>query len=236
MKLQVPYETTEKVGQYLEIDVDEKNLLKEFVITEPKPVNDVANVLLNYLENPIECESLSKKLTNNIKKVCIITENQFRQAPIKEIISLLLKKYFQPRNIETNIIIGCGKVPPLTKDEVEDKLGKDALTFASDIVSNDVTKPENYIFKGITTHGTPLWIHKKVVESDLILSISTTQATLWGYGGSGMIIPAVSGNETIEINHIMSLAPDCKPGNNQCHMQQDKYEAAEIAGIFMGIN
>ena len=51
-----------------------------------------------------------------------------------------------------------------------------------------------------------------------------------------MIIPAVSGNETIEINHVMSLAPDCIPGNNDCRMQEDKYEALEITGIDLGIN
>jgi nickel-dependent lactate racemase len=51
-----------------------------------------------------------------------------------------------------------------------------------------------------------------------------------------MIIPAVAGNDTIEYNHVMSLAPDCMPGNNDCRMQQDKYEAARIAGVSMGIN
>ncbi|NLW07163.1 MAG: hypothetical protein GX039_04190 [Clostridia bacterium] len=52
-----------------------------------------------------------------------------------------------------------------------------------------------------------------------------------------MIIPAVANNETIEINHIMSLAPDCVPGNNDCLMQLDKYEAARLTNPEMlGIN
>ena len=49
----------------------------------------------------------------------------------------------------------------------------------------------------------------------------------------GMIIPAVSSNATIETNHVMSLAPDCVPGNNACRMQLDKYEALKIAGVDM---
>ena len=57
-----------------------------------------------------------------------------------------------------------------------------------------------------------------------------------GLRGSGMILPAVTGNETIEYNHVLSLAPDCVPGNNNCRMQQDKYEAARIAGVSMGIH
>ncbi len=51
-----------------------------------------------------------------------------------------------------------------------------------------------------------------------------------------MILPGVSGNETIETNHIMGLAPDCKPGNNDCKMQQDKYQILEMVGVDMGIN
>ena len=31
-------------------------------------------------------------------------------------------------------------------------------------------------------------------------------ATLWGYGGSGMVIPGTANNETIEMNHITSWA------------------------------
>jgi nickel-dependent lactate racemase len=99
-----------------------------------------------------------------------------------------------------------------------------------------VSQTDGYVFRGITSAGTPVWIHRKVAEADVILTVSTTQATLWGYGGSGMIIPAVTSNETTETNHVMSLAPDCVPGNNECRMQLDKYEAARLAGVAMGIN
>jgi len=34
----------------------------------------------------------------------------------------------------------------------------------------------------------------------------------------------------------MSLAPDCIPGNNDCLMQLDKYEALEMTGVNMGVN
>jgi nickel-dependent lactate racemase len=37
------------------------------------------------------------------------------------------------------------------------------------------------------------------------------------------------------MNHMFSLPSDCRPGNNACHMQEDKYEAARIVGINMGV-
>ena len=44
---------------------------------------------------------------------------------------------------------------------------------------------------------------------------------------SGMVIPGTANNETIEMNHIMSLSPTCIPGNNEAAMQLDKYEALQ---------
>jgi len=234
MRIRVPYESAEERGVFLDLEVDERNLVYSFVPQEPSAIPDLIEALAKAVENPIGGRKLSE-LLKGAKKVTIITENQFRQAPVKEVLPWLLSEIGNA-GADPTIVIGCGKVPPLSPSEIEEKLGHDVVKSGVEIYCNDVTKPENYVFIGITSAGTPLWIHRKVKEADVIITISTTQATLWGYGGSGMIIPAVSGNETIEINHIMSLAPDCLPGNNSCKMQQDKYEAARIAGVSMGIN
>ena len=116
------------------------------------------------------------------------------------------------------------------------KLGPDLMKSGIPILCSDVNLPEQFRFLSTTKSGTPVFLHERVAEADAIVTISTTQATVRGYGGSGMIIPAVTSNETIEINHLMSLAPDCIPGNNDCLMQRDKYEALEMAGVQMGIN
>jgi len=50
-----------------------------------------------------------------------------------------------------------------------------------------VRKAEEYRYIGTTRAGVPLFAHKVVADADVIITISTTQATLWGYGGSGMI-------------------------------------------------
>jgi len=154
---------------------------------------------------------------------------------VRQILPLLIGRA-REAGARVAVVIGCGKVPALSEAEMAEKLGDEVMRSGVAVYCNDVSKPDNYVFCGITSAGTPLWLHRQVAEADVILTVSTTQATLWGYGGSGMVIPAVAGNETIEINHVMSLAPDCVPGNNDCRMQLDKYEAAEMAGISMGIN
>jgi nickel-dependent lactate racemase len=233
-KIQVPFETAEETGIYLELEVPDQNLVGSFIPEEPGALPDVTAATAYAVEHPLGSKPLSK-LVRQGDKVVIITENQFRAAPAHQILPPILDT-IRSAGGEVSIAIGNGKVPPLSPEEIEHKLGKDVAASGIPIVCNDVSKPDNYVYVGTTTRGIPLFVLKPVAEADVKIAISTTQATLWGYGGSGMIIPAVSGNETIEMNHIFSLPSDCRPGNNDCHMQEDKYEAARIVGIDMGVH
>jgi nickel-dependent lactate racemase len=233
-KLSVPYETIDKVGSFVEIDVPERDLMFQCVPREPEPIPDVVSALERVVESTIRSAPFSELLRRG-KKITFVTENQFRAAPARDILPVLVKKA-ETAGCDISIAIGSGKVGLVTPEVIREKLGPELVDSGIPIVFNDFVKPENYRFIGMTSFGTPLFILKTVADADVVVTISTTQATLWGYGGSGMIIPAVSGDETIETNHVMSLAPDCIPGNNDCRMQQDKYEALEVAGIAMGIN
>jgi nickel-dependent lactate racemase len=233
-KIQVPFETAEETGIYLELEVPDQNLVGSFIPEEPGALPDVTAATAYAVEHPLGSRPLSKLIRQG-DKVVIITENQFRAAPAHQILPPILDT-IRSAGGEVSIAIGNGKVPPLSPEEIEHKLGKDVVASGIPIVCNDVSKPDNYVYVGTTTRGIPLFVLKPVAEADVKIAISTTQATLWGYGGSGMIIPAVSGNETIEMNHIFSLPSDCRPGNNDCHMQEDKYEAARIVGIDMGVH
>ncbi|MGC8837455.1 MAG: lactate racemase domain-containing protein [Anaerolineae bacterium] len=233
-KLQVPYETAEESGVFLELEVPDANLVQSFVPKEPAPLPDVAAAAAYAVEHPLGTKPLSQ-LVRKGDKVVIITENQFRAAPARKILPPILD-ILRSAGAEVSIAVGNGKVPPLSHEELVEKLGKEVVASGIPIVCNDVSKPENYAFMGVTSRGIPVFVLKPVAEADVKITISTTQATLWGYGGSGMVIPAISSNETIEMNHVFSLADDCRPGNNACHMQQDKYEAARIVGLTMGIH
>jgi nickel-dependent lactate racemase len=232
--LRIPYETTDDREKFLDLDIDSKNLVRAFIPEEPPPLPDPMGNVIHAVENPIGGKKLSELLAG-AKRVAIITENQFRAAPAARILPWLLAQVRNAGAVPV-ILIGCGKMAVLTPDAIERKFGSEVVGSGVEIYCNDVKQRENYVYKGTTSFGVGVWVHRKVAEADVIVTISTTQATLWGYGGSGMIVPAVAGNDTIEYNHVMSLAPDCMPGNNDCRMQQDKYEAARIAGVSMGIH
>ncbi|MBN1106704.1 MAG: DUF2088 domain-containing protein [Deltaproteobacteria bacterium] len=233
-KLRVPYETIQSAGSFLEFDVPDRDLMFQCVPKEPEPLPDIVSALERMVEFPIGSAPFSELIRGG-KKVAFVTENQFRAAPARDLLPMLIQRA-KSEGCDISIAIGSGKVGLVTPEVIRDKLGPELMDSGIPIVFNDFAEPGNYRYIGTTSFGTPLFVLKSVADADVVITISTTQATLWGYGGSGMIIPAVSGDETIEINHVMSLAPDCIPGNNDCRMQQDKYEALEIAGIDMGIN
>lgn len=232
--IQVPFETAGETGVSLSVEIPDKNLAKSFVPDEPRGMEDPQVALLEAVENPVDGKKFSD-LVGPGRKVVFITENQFRAAQANRLLPPLLKKALEAGS-EVSVAIGCGKVPPLSPEEIEEKLGKEVVDAGIPIECNDVSQADNYTFLGNTSAGTPLWVLNAVVKADVLITISTTQATLWGYGGSGMILPAVSGNDTIEINHMMSLAPDCIPGNNENKLQLEKYETLKMAGVDMGIN
>ena len=207
--IQVPYETAEERGVNLELQVPDQNLVRSFIPEEPPPLADVAGAARYAVENPLDSRPLSAMVRPGMN-VCIITENQFRAAPADQILPGIIE-IIEKAGGKPCIAIGCGKVPPLSPEEIEEKLGKEVASKGIPVVCNDVSKPDDYVYMGNTTRGVPLFVLKMVAEADLKISISTTQATLWGYGGSGMIIPAVTGNETIELNHMFTLPNDCRP-------------------------
>lgn len=232
--LNVPFESAETLGATLPLSVPDSVRLLEFVPEEPAALADPGQALLDATEVPVGGKKLSELIAGG-KKVIIMTENQFRAAPT-DILLLPLVKKLQAAGCSVKIIIGSGKVGPLSEEEIKAKFGEELYSYGLPVCSNDVSRHDDYVFKGVSTRGIPVWVHRWVDEADVKITIGTTQATLWGYGGSGMVIPGTANNETIEMNHIMSLSPTCIPGNNDAAMQLDKYEALQMCGVNMGIN
>ena len=82
--LRIPYETTDDRGKFVDLGISAKNLTRAFIPQEPPPLPDLIAEVKKAVENPIGGKKLSE-LLNGARKVAIITENQFRGAPVTEI-------------------------------------------------------------------------------------------------------------------------------------------------------
>lgn len=232
--LKVPFETAEERGVTLDLNVPDSCTLIRYVPVEPDAVTDVAGAVVEAVEHPLGSKSFSQLVAGG-KNVLILIENQFRAAPADQLLPPLVEMV-EKAGGHVKIFIGSGKVGPLNEDEIRSKIGEGLFNKKIPVACNDVAKADDYVFYGVTSRGIPLWVHKWVSEADVKVTLGTTQATLWGYGSSGMIIPGAASNETIELNHIMSLSPESKPGNNEAAIQLDKYEAMKMTGVDMSIH
>ena len=102
-----------------------------------------------------------------------LVQHREGKAPSAVLLPPLVKR-LREAGREVRFIIGSGKVGPLNEDEIRVKLGDEVYEMHLPVTSNDVSKPENYTFMGITTRGIPLWVHNWVAQADVKLTVGTT--------------------------------------------------------------
>ena len=95
-----------------------------------------------------------------------------------------------------------------------------------------------YTFKGVSSRGTPVWVHEEVAKCDVRIAIGQAQSNHWGYGGGGkLILPGVCSDETIESNHgAFVLSPHTHYGAMAGPMRADIDEVAAMCGLTCTLN
>ncbi|TAK24431.1 MAG: DUF2088 domain-containing protein [Chloroflexota bacterium] len=89
-------------------------------------------------------------------------------------------------------------------------------------------------FHGATWQGTPVWANRLATEADLMIGFGGCNPSLFGFqGGAGIILPGISGADTIRHNHIkimnsQRVISGWWPGNPQ---RMDVMDAGDRAGF-----
>ncbi|HUX99857.1 MAG TPA: nickel-dependent lactate racemase [Candidatus Deferrimicrobium sp.] len=213
------------------------NLLGEFV------PNDISNsispkqALSHALENLIGDVNL-EPLFQNKKEVVIISDDKSRPTPTNLIIPPLLN-VLNDYNIPDHhikIIVGRGLHPTLTPQELQEKFGPEVLTR---VKIYDHNPQNNLTYLGETSFGTKVYINSQVVKADLRIGLGSIMPhELAGYtGGSGIVIPGVAGQETINQNHCLVGTFEAEFGKLDGNtIREDMEEAAKLLGLNLIIN
>ena len=119
----------------------------------------------------------------------------------------------------------------------KEKLGVDWLHRVR-YVEHAPYKTEDLAYVGTTRMGTPVWVNRVVAEADYVLGVGGCAPSLFGWhGGAGIILPGVSGRDTIRHNHTYILMnrpiSGWGPGNPQ---REDVQDAGDLAGFNMKID
>lgn len=202
------------------------------VTVAPDPVRELRRAL----RNPIGSERL-QDVTEGAKTVTLIVNDSTRPTPTWAMLPAVLEQLESSRvagtTIQLLVATGLHRVP--TRGELEAMLGAH-VTNSLSVLNHDAFDPEQLTYSGETTHGTPIWLSRRVPESDAVISLGYIEPHFFaGYtGGSKMILPGVAGVQSIMANHGARMIDDprARAGSLEGNpIHEDNVEAAREAGL-----
>jgi nickel-dependent lactate racemase len=231
-RIDLPYGTST-----LKASVPAKNIVAILHSKDTKGIPDEIAAVTQSLRSPIGSPPLSDCIASKDKVVIIVTDNT-RPCPDSKLLPPILAEIERkvPRENIT-IIVALGLHPPLDKQQLIKKLGKDIVPNYR-VVNHDVDQTVNI---GVTTRGTPVDINKLVVEADFRISTGFIEPHLFaGFsGGRKSIAPGVFSVRSAYKNHGYKMVEhSCShPGilkGNPIH--EDMIEQARMAKLDFIVN
>lgn len=229
-------------GQPLTFDLpDGWDLL---AMSEPRDVPAAANVealLREGLENPVGMAPLSEVIgALEIRTAVIISEDQTRPSSV-DLVALPLINELNRLGIgdeDIEVVIGRGTHRAITQEEMRAKLGDEVVSRVK-VSVHDADDKDNLVDVGTTSRGTPCWANRKVVEAGFSVGIGTINPHYFaGYGGGPKIVlPGISGRDTIRHNHVLIREAGTIQGNMEGNpLWEDMLEAARLVALDMKID
>jgi lactate racemase len=225
----------------LELEISDGNLLAAIYPDEPEPVANATDAAREALASPTAGPSF-RELLDGGKSVAIVIDNQFRPTPASKLLPAVFDVLDEAGVTDACVITGNGKVFPLSESDVEKKVGRANLDRMErngiGFFQNEPRNEDAYTYFGVTSRGTPVWIHNEVAKRDVVIAIGQAQANHWGYGGGGkLIMPGVASDETIESNHCnFTMSPQTHYGALAGPMRSDIDEIASMTGLDYTLN
>jgi nickel-dependent lactate racemase len=225
----------------LQLEIDDANLLAAVYPEEPPHVPDATAAAAQALESPVDGPRFSELIAGG-KSVAIVIDNQFRPTPQSKLLPAVLDALEAAGTTDAVVVCANGKVFPMSESDIQQKLGTDNLArmerMGIPFVQNEPRNADAYTYVGVSSRGTPVWLHKEVATRDVKITIGQAQSNHWGAGGGGkLILPGVVSDETIESNHCNFVtSPATHYGALAGPMRSDIDEVAAMCGLDATMN
>jgi nickel-dependent lactate racemase len=225
----------------LELEIPRENLLAAIYPEEPEPVGEPTGAARQALEAPVAGPPFSELLAS-AGSVAIVIDNQFRPTPQSRLLPAVFDALEAAGNPDACVVCANGKVFPMSESDIEQKLGRKNLDRMERVgipfFQNEPRNADAYTYVGVSSRGTPVWLHKEVARRDVKITIGQAQANHWGAGGGGkLILPGVVSDETIESNHCAFVpSPQTHYGALAGPMRSDIDEVATMCGLSCTLN
>ena len=225
----------------LKVDIPDKNLAGVLTIQQAIPIEDATGAVWKAIESPIHSPPLAQ-LAQNRTSACVVISDITRPVPNKVILPPMLQTLENqgiPRE-KITILLATGLHRPNEGEELAEMVGIDIMNNYR-IVNHLSGKPEAHKYLGLTRNGTPVYIDKTYLESDLKIATSLIEPHLMaGYsGGRKATCPGLASVETMKVMHGPQILehPKASVGileGNPFHVEAT--EIALMAGVDFNLN
>jgi len=174
------------------------------------------------------------------KKVCVVVSDNTRYAFNDVILPILLKELEDVgiAREDITILVALGLHAPMSRDDLTENMGQDIVT--SFRIENHHANGD-LVSLGSTTRGTPLFISRRFMQSDLKIATGTVVPHFHaGFGGGyKSILPGISGRISILKNHSFDMVAHDRArygfldGNP---IYEDIVEAGRKSGLHLIVN
>lgn len=234
MKIEIPFGNEIKVIQ-IEFPPERVIVARS---KNPTTSRNWTEVVSEAIHAPIGVKALNEQKLLN-KRVVIITDDWARPTPAHQVIPLIINE-LRPTGVEdSNItfITASGMHDPMSRDDLKRKLGQEIVEKYR-CISHDGGDWNNLVFFGISPQGTPIWINKYVAEADYKIAFGRIYLhEAYGYeGGYKMILPGVSGFDTIARDHSFNFSDDSIEGIHDNPSRREADAIGRMVGIDFLIN
>lgn len=244
MRFRLPYGRAE-----VEADLPWGHVLGTLEIADPPPVQDLAMLIESALAHPIGMEGALLDRMSAGERVCIIVSDSFRKTCIHRVLPYLVGGLTERgiRDEDISFVFGTGTHRPPAAKEQEAILGPAMYAwFADRAFPHEPWNEEQLVYMGTTQRGTPVYLNKRVAESDRVIVTGAVVMHYFGGFGGGRkgIVPGVAGGLTIAHNHAMNLDPEADRINPAVcigvmagnPVAEDMLEAAHMLGTALLVN
>lgn len=223
--------------QQLELPAD--RLLDEVRMRDTPGARHPAAVVASALDAPIGGEPLDR-LAAGARSVVIVCDDMTRPTPAALLVPEVLARLAAAgvRDEAITFLIATGTHRPMSRAELEGKLGADAVARCR-VVNHDHRDADGLVDLGSTPSGVPIAVNRLVAGAELVIGLGNIvphRYCGWA-GGSKIIQPGVSGEPTTAATHLMiTKDPDARLGVVENRVRREIEAVAERVGLRFIVN
>jgi nickel-dependent lactate racemase len=162
------------------------------------PIEDVPLAIQDALNHPIGTPPL-REMAKKGDRVCIVFTDITRASPDQLLVPAILKELeiAGVNDQDITLLCGIGMHRPSSLDEKDIKLGKDIVARYR-VIDNEPQNPEALVDMGITPGGVPVFLHRAVVETDLLIGTGIVEPHQYaGYSGGRKTVAVGAAGEAL---------------------------------------